>query len=61
LNLVTKSQDNYIENSQVITTLKFCSDYEKNMLVSLNFPWKETFLLNWKGNNNYKILWKCTI
>ena len=42
LNIVKKSEDKFIANrkfTQVVTTLKCCTDYGKNMLFSLNFVW----------------------
>jgi hypothetical protein len=45
-----------LENSQVVTTLKFCKDYgEIYMLFSYNFALSGTLLITLKGNNSYKI------
>ena len=51
------SKESFIpkENSQVVTKLKLCTDYEKiYMLISWNFTRKNTLLPALKGNNLYK-------
>ena len=49
--LCKKSENNFTANRKVATTLKFCSDYGKYMLFSLNFAWNGTILTVLKGNN----------